>query len=188
MTGDFNIMYKRIQHTLRVQTLEKATDNNEEKKEKRYNPLIQNDCVEALFASYTSKAGECQFFSDSAESKCLLDPYSRRSWNCEGRSFINGYRCEYISEAFNSTSSAKEVNSLISLIGQNGEDIIGNLGWSIMSQEEVAAVSGVKKEETAFMVSVLKLLKLVSEKNQKLQLTELGRKVHDYLLVQKYFL
>ena len=168
--------------------MEKTTGKNEENKKTTFNPLNPDDCVRALFTNYTSNVEECRFYSDSAESKCLLDPYSRRSWNCNGRCFVNGYRCEYISDVFSLRNSAEEINSLISLIGQEGTNIIGNLGWSIMTQEEVSAVSGIKREEIPFKLSVLKLLELVSEKDGKLRLTDLGRIVHDYLLVQKYLI
>ncbi|MFB0559747.1 MAG: hypothetical protein ACETWM_00755 [Candidatus Lokiarchaeia archaeon] len=168
--------------------MENTTGKTEENKKTTFNPLNLDDCFRALTTNYTSNAGECQFYTDSAESKCLLDPYSRRTWNCKGRCFVNGYRCDYISDVFSSRNSAEEINSLISLIGQEGTNIIGNLGWSIMTQEEVSAVSGIKKEEIPFKLRVLKLLELVSEKDGKLRLTDLGRIVHDYLLVQKYLI
>lgn len=160
----------------------------EEKKKPVFNPLVPDDCVRAIFLNYTSKVGECQFFSNAVESNCLLDPFSHRTWNCEGRCFVNGYRCEYISASFNLRSSSEEINSIMSLIGQNGANIIGNLGWSIMTQEEVSAVSGIRKDEFSFMINVLKLLNLVSVKDEKLYLTSLGRKVHDHLIARKYLM
>lgn len=72
----------------------------------------------------------------------------------------------------------------MSLIGQKGTNIINTLGWSVLSQEEVLALSGIKKEEATFLISVLKLLKLVSQKNGKLMLTDRGRTIHDYLLTK----
>jgi hypothetical protein len=170
--------------TFRVQTLENAIGKKEQNKTKAFDPLISDDCVKALISAYTSDVGECRFFSDSVESKCFLDPYSRRAWNCKGRCFVNGYRCEYISDAFSLKSSLEEIYFLISLIGQNGANIISSLGWSVLSLEEVLAVSGVKKEEADFTINVLKLLKLVSQKNGKLTLTDRGRTVHDYLLTR----
>ncbi len=166
--------------------MENIAGKNEVTKEITFNPLIPNDCARALITKYTSKAGECYFFSNSVESQCLLDPYSRRSWNCDGRCFVNGYRCEYISDAFSSRDSAKEINYIIALIGQEGTTIIGNLGWSIMTPEEISAVSCIKNEEIPFKLHVLKLLKLVSEKEGRLRLTNRGRTVHDYLLAKKY--
>jgi hypothetical protein len=164
--------------------LENVVGKRQENKTKTFDPLIPDDCVRALISGYTSHVGECRFFSDSVPSKCFLDPYSRRAWNCNGRCFINGYRCEYISEAFSSKNSAEEIYFLVSLIGRNGTNIISSLGWSVLSQEEVLAVSGIKKEEAPFLINVLKLLKLVSQKDGKLMLTDRGRTIHDYLLTK----
>nr|MDO8082618.1 hypothetical protein [Candidatus Freyarchaeota archaeon] len=164
--------------------MENAIGKKQENKTKTFDPLIPDDCVRALISGYTSNVGECRFFSESVESKCFLDPYSRRAWNCNGRCFINGYRCEYISDAFSLKNSVEEIYFLMSLIGQNGTNIISSLGWSVLSLEEVLAVSGIKKEEATFIISVLKLLKLVSQKNGKLVLTDRGRTVHDYLLTK----
>ena len=164
--------------------MENAVGKKQENKTKTFDPLIPDDCVRALISGYTSRAGECSFFSDSVTSKCFLDPYSRRAWNCNGRCFVNGYRCEYISDAFNSKESIEEIYFLMSLIGQKGTNIINTLGWSVLSQEEVLALSGIKKEEATFLISVLKLLKLVSQKNGKLMLTDRGRTIHDYLLTK----
>ncbi|WXG39771.1 MAG: hypothetical protein WED07_02910 [Candidatus Freyarchaeum deiterrae] len=164
--------------------MEDTIGKKQENKTEELDPLIQDDCVRALISGYTSDVGECRFFSDSVESKCFLDPYSRRPWNCEGKCFVKGYRCEYISDAFSFKSSLEEIYFLISLIGQNGTNIISSLGWSVLSTEEVLAVSGIKKEEADFTVSVLKLLKLICQKNGKLTLTDRGRTVHDYLLTR----
>lgn len=179
-------MYKIFQQYLEVIALENIAGKNEATKKITFNPLIPDDCARALVKKYTSKAGECYFFSNAVESQCLLDPYSRRSWYCDGRCFVNGYRCEYISDAFSSRNSAKEIYYIIALIGQEGTTIIGNLGWSIMTPEEISAVSGIKNEEIPFKLHVLKLLKLVSKKEGRLRLTNRGRTVHDHLLAKKY--
>ncbi|MBS7249906.1 MAG: hypothetical protein KIH08_04840 [Candidatus Freyarchaeota archaeon] len=148
-------------------------------------PLFGDDCVQALIQGYTSEVGECPFFSESVESKCFLDPYSRRTWNCNGRCFVNGFRCEYISEALPHKNLGGEINFLISLIGSEGISIIRSLGWSLLTTDEVLAVSDIKKEELPFKLTVLKILKLVSEKNGTLHLTDKGRMIHDYLLLSQ---
>jgi len=170
--------------TLESNEKERERETTEDR-EKGFNPLVPDDCAEALIARYTSEEAACLFFSDSVPSGCLLDPYSRRTWNCRGRCFVNGIRCEYISEIFSPRVPTEKIDFLISLIGHNGANIVNSLGWSIMTQEEVSAISAVKKEEAPFVLSVLKLLNLVSEIDGKLRLTELGRIVHDYLLVHK---
>lgn len=162
-----------------LQTLENSL---EKKQEKVFDPLVMDDCVKALLSGYTSKVGECRFFSESVPSKCFLDPYSWRTWNCKGRCFINGYRCEYIREAFPSNNSTEEIYFNIALIGKKGTHIIKSLGWSILSLEEASAICGINKEEAPFILNILKLLKLVTQKNGKILLTEKGRKLHDYLL------
>jgi hypothetical protein len=176
--------YNLLQITFGVQTLENGIRKREENKTKAFDPLVPDDCVKALIAGYTSNLGECRFFSESVQSKCFLDPYSRRAWNCQGRCFVNGYRCEYISDAFSSKNSLEEVYFLVSLIGKNGTSVISSLGWSVLTLEEVLAVSGIKKEDADFTINVLKLLKLVSQKDGKLELTDRGRTVHDYLLTR----
>ncbi|MEM3594232.1 MAG: hypothetical protein QXS27_05865 [Candidatus Jordarchaeaceae archaeon] len=147
-------------------------------------PLTRDDCAQALIQGYTSEVGECPFFSESVESKCLLDPYSRRTWNCNGRCFVNGFRCEYLSEALPHNNGG-EINFLISLLGNEGVSIIRSLGWSLLTIEEILAVSDIKKEELPFKLTVLKILKLVSEKNGILHLTDKGRMLHDYLLLSQ---
>jgi hypothetical protein len=164
--------------------LENSVENSVlgKKQEKAFDPLIIDDCVKALISGYTSKAGECRFFSEALSSKCFLDPYSRRVWNCEGKCFINGYRCEYISEVFSSKNSTEEIYFNMALIGKKGIHFISTLGWSVLSLEEASAICGIKKEEAPFILNILKLLKLVSQKDGKLVLTEKGRIIHDYLL------
>ncbi len=167
---------------LQVHILERIKEKDMGKKTTP-DPLIGDDCIQALIKGYTSEVEECPFFSESVESKCLLDPYSRRTWNCNGRCFVNGFRCEYISEAFPHSKLNGEINFLISLIGSEGVSIVRNLGWSLLTIDEILAVSGVKKEELPFKLTVLKVLKLVSEENGTLHLTDKGRMLHDYLLI-----
>jgi hypothetical protein len=170
--------------TLKVHSLEGIREENRGKKIS-FDPLFRDDCAQALIQGYTSEVGECPFFSESVESKCLLDPYSRRTWNCNGRCFINGFRCEYITEAFPHSKLDGEINFLISLIGNEGISIIRSLGWSLLTIDEVLAVSDIKKEELPFKLTVLKILKLVCEKNGMLHLTDKGRMLHDYLLLSQ---
>ncbi|MEM3586634.1 MAG: hypothetical protein QXO71_04855 [Candidatus Jordarchaeaceae archaeon] len=161
-------------------------ENKVKKKEgditKTFDPLIPEDCINALLSGYTSNAEECIFFSKSVPSKCFLDPFSRRLWDCNGKCFVDGYRCEYIGNSFSLKNS--ELYSFIYLIGQGGMKIILNLGWSILSEEEVLAVSGISGEDAVFIIHVLKLLDLISQKDGKFMLTSLGRKIHDYLLTR----
>lgn len=62
----------------------------------RLDPLSKENRILALLTDYTSSKGECPYYSKDVPSKCLLDPTSRRAWDCEGKTFIKGFVCQYI--------------------------------------------------------------------------------------------
>ncbi len=62
----------------------------------RLDPLNKENRILALLTDYTSNKWECPYYSKDVPSKCLLDPTSRRPWDCEGKAFIKGFVCQYI--------------------------------------------------------------------------------------------
>jgi len=63
---------------------------------KKLDPLNKEDRILALLTDHTSSENACPYYSKEVPSKCLLDPTSRRAWDCEGKPFIKGFVCQYL--------------------------------------------------------------------------------------------
>ncbi|MHA1427052.1 MAG: hypothetical protein ACTSQI_13770 [Candidatus Helarchaeota archaeon] len=61
-----------------------------------YDPRVGADRIQALLSSFTSPAYSCPFFNRNVRSTCVLDPRTRRAWNCQGTCFIEGFCCDRV--------------------------------------------------------------------------------------------
>jgi len=64
--------------------------------ERMYDPRIGIDRIEALLCAFTAPANACPFYDKQIRSNCALDPSSRRSWDCQGICFENGFCCNHV--------------------------------------------------------------------------------------------
>ena len=95
-TSRFNEFKSDIEHLFSLFTLFDEVEMKIDLKAKQFDPLSKESRILALLTDYTSNVGECPYYSEKVPSKCLLDPTSRRLWDCEGKSFIKGFVCQYI--------------------------------------------------------------------------------------------
>ena len=79
-------------------------------KAKALDPLNKESRILALLTDYTSNKGECPYYSGDVPSKCLLDPTSRRPWDCEGKAFVKGFVCQYILDHLEKKASEQTSN------------------------------------------------------------------------------
>ncbi|MHA1581268.1 MAG: hypothetical protein ACTSYM_02005 [Candidatus Baldrarchaeia archaeon] len=77
---------------------------------KMLDPLNKENRILALLTDYTSNKGECPYYSEDVPSKCLLDPTSRRPWDCEGKAFVKGFVCQYILDHLEKKASEQASN------------------------------------------------------------------------------
>jgi hypothetical protein len=64
--------------------------------ERRYDPRVGADRIEALLCAFTAPINECPFYDKQIRSTCALDPSSRRAWDCQGICFENGFCCNHV--------------------------------------------------------------------------------------------
>ncbi len=95
-TSQFTEFKNDVEHLFSLFTLFDEVEATIDLKAKEFDPLSKDSRILALLTDYTSNVGECPYYSENVPSKCLLDPTSRRPWDCEGKAFINGFVCQYI--------------------------------------------------------------------------------------------
>ena len=61
-------------------------------------PCIRKQRLKAILESYTSPMYSCPHYDLKLTSKCKLDPYTVRLWNCEGVAFTQGLACRCASD------------------------------------------------------------------------------------------
>jgi len=82
--------------------------------ERRYDPRVGTDRIEALLCGFTAPANACPFYDQQIRSTCALDPSSRRSWDCQGVCFDNGFCCNRVID------KSKEIEDLIKILHSFG--------------------------------------------------------------------
>ncbi|WXG43378.1 MAG: hypothetical protein WED04_04945 [Promethearchaeati archaeon SRVP18_Atabeyarchaeia-1] len=71
-----------------------STFGTGDKPKEKPDPRVKEDRIWALIYGHTSSKDECRYYSHDLSSRCKLDPFTFRAWDCEGRVFVNGFCCE----------------------------------------------------------------------------------------------